>query len=479
MAERAVLGLTNIPQDINLTLSSGTLTLKSGSILTAPDGTQTTTAQDYTKTYTTNGQYAVFCAKSSGSIQNPELLSRIGSGSSLPADNTNYTVFYNTTDSKIYRYGTGGWVNWAVCFPIAIITVSDGAISSIDQVFNGFGYIGSDIFALPGVSGFYPDGMDGLTRKYKNVEIESVSIYHNTGYYQDGIMTFFSNNLTRWGYGYEVIDTLPDPSQLVAYKRYYNKGDNKVYSIMSGSLTVNNVVPFCYFTTESSSPYRITSFDVVNPFSVVDLNEISEYSKYLSNLLIIQYNQKPKASQTIQAVGQMFPADLILEIINGFDIETATGKQLDILAKYIGVERAYTDANSQQAMLTDEEFSLLLRLKIIINTGTATLYGLETSLYNFFDNGIQVVDDIDLNGNHTMSLTYFIRADWANVGLAAVQQNCLPHPTGVSVTYSTFTTDPYFGFVTYENQAHPISTGFRDYNNPTKAGQMYSYDKQI
>lgn len=203
------------------------------------------------------------------------------------------------------------------------------------------------------------------------------------------------------------------------------------------------------------------------------------YAEYLSNLLIIQYFNKPKAKATVEAVSKMFPTDLILAIRDGFDLETATGKQLDILAKYIGVERGYTNSNNQAAMLTDEEFSLLLRLKIIINTGSATLYGLETSLYNFFGNGIQVVDNVDANGHHTMSLTYFIRSDWVNVGLAAIQQGCLPHPTGVGVTYSTFTTDPYFGFITYDNQAHPISTGFRDYNNPTKDGQMFTYDKQI
>ena len=204
-----------------------------------------------------------------------------------------------------------------------------------------------------------------------------------------------------------------------------------------------------------------------------------DYAEYLSNLLIIQYFNKPKAAATIKAVAKMFPTDLILDIVNGFDLETATGEQLDILAKYIGVSRGYTDSNNQSAMLTDEEFSLLMRLKIIINTGSASLYGLETSLYNFFGNGIQVVDDVDTYGAHTMSLTYFIRDDWANVGLAAIQQDCLPHPTGVGVSYSTFTTSPYFGFVTYDNQTHPISTGFRDYNDPTKDGQMYTYDKQI
>lgn len=203
------------------------------------------------------------------------------------------------------------------------------------------------------------------------------------------------------------------------------------------------------------------------------------YADYLANLLIIQYADKPKASATIKALAKMFPTDIILDVINGFDLDTATGEQLDILAKYIGVSRDYTNSSNQPAVLTDEEFSNLLKLKIIVNNGTATLYGLETSLINFFGNKIRVTDNVDSGGNHTMSLTYFVRSDFVNVALAAIQQDCLPHPTGVNYSYSTFTSDPYFGFVDYADQTHPFTTGFRDYDTPTKAGQMFTYDKVI
>jgi hypothetical protein len=204
-----------------------------------------------------------------------------------------------------------------------------------------------------------------------------------------------------------------------------------------------------------------------------------DYGKYLSNLLIIQYNSKPRASATIQSIAKMFPDDLILSVRDGFDLETATGKQLDILAKYIGADRGYTDNNNQKAVLTDDEFRILLKLNIIVNTGTGTLYGLETNLYNLFGTGIRVVEGKDGNGNPNMTLTYYIRSDWENVGLAAVQQKILPHPTGVGYTYNLAALTKYFGFIEYTDTSHPFTTGFRDYNDPTKDGEMYSYDKVI
>ena len=68
---------------------------------------------------------------------------------------------------------------------------------------------------------------------------------------------------------------------------------------------------------------------------------MSALDTYYSNLLILQYHNKPKAKATIEASVGLLPDDLILEVINGFDIETAVGKQLDILGIYVGVDRFY------------------------------------------------------------------------------------------------------------------------------------------
>lgn len=64
---------------------------------------------------------------------------------------------------------------------------------------------------------------------------------------------------------------------------------------------------------------------------------------YYQNLLIIQYHDKTKARGTIRVlVDATMIYDVLVMIRDGFDIDTAIGKQLDILGKYIGSDRVIT-----------------------------------------------------------------------------------------------------------------------------------------
>jgi len=67
--------------------------------------------------------------------------------------------------------------------------------------------------------------------------------------------------------------------------------------------------------------------------------------KYFSNLLILQYKNKPKAKATIETlvehtfsdtVGNIFP----IEVQNSYDLNTSTGTQLDVIGKYLGYDRS-------------------------------------------------------------------------------------------------------------------------------------------
>lgn len=63
---------------------------------------------------------------------------------------------------------------------------------------------------------------------------------------------------------------------------------------------------------------------------------------YYSNLLIVQYHGKPKADATIRQLTQLIYSTMILmQIQNAFDWETATGKQLDIIGQWVGISRSY------------------------------------------------------------------------------------------------------------------------------------------
>ena len=66
--------------------------------------------------------------------------------------------------------------------------------------------------------------------------------------------------------------------------------------------------------------------------------------RYFTNLLILQYKNKPRAKATIEALtrnafsdtqNNIFP----IEVQNAYDLDTATGKQLDVLGKYLGYDR--------------------------------------------------------------------------------------------------------------------------------------------
>lgn len=66
--------------------------------------------------------------------------------------------------------------------------------------------------------------------------------------------------------------------------------------------------------------------------------------RYFTNLLILQYKNKPRAKATIEALtrnafsdtqNNIFP----IEVQNAYDLDTAVGEQLDVLGKYLGYDR--------------------------------------------------------------------------------------------------------------------------------------------
>lgn len=66
--------------------------------------------------------------------------------------------------------------------------------------------------------------------------------------------------------------------------------------------------------------------------------------KYFSDLLILQYRNKPRAKATIETLVELTFSDttgniLPIEVQNAYDIDTAVGHQLDIIGKYLGYNR--------------------------------------------------------------------------------------------------------------------------------------------
>lgn len=199
---------------------------------------------------------------------------------------------------------------------------------------------------------------------------------------------------------------------------------------------------------------------------------MSQTDSYYSNLLILQYHNKPKAKATIESTVSLLPDDLIMDVINGFDIETAIGKQLDVLGEYIGIDRYYL-VDNQAELLSDDDYRLLMKLKAISNTSNLSHKALDDSLYDFFGNTVRM----DSDGN--MEMTYFVPKDKTPIIQAAIQKEVLPKPMGVRCSYVIEYDKKFFGFCTYQNQTAVYKTGFRTYNNPDKVGEVLTYRKRV
>lgn len=200
---------------------------------------------------------------------------------------------------------------------------------------------------------------------------------------------------------------------------------------------------------------------------------MSAIDTYYSNLLILQYHNKPKAKATVEATVGLLPDELIQEVIAGFNIETAVGKQLDILGIYVGVDRFYDNEGVIES-LDDEDYRILIKLKAIANTSDLSHKSLDDALYQFFGNDVRM----DSEGN--MEMSYFVPKGKTAIIRAAIQKEVLPRPMGVKVAYINEYDKVFFGFRTYEQPEESVyKAGFRTYEDPDKVGEMLTYDKVI
>lgn len=187
-------------------------------------------------------------------------LSSSSSGSSFtPAT---YSMYYDTANNIMKRYGSSTSSYTSESLPLAIVTSNKGYITSIDKIFNGFGYIGSTLFALKGVKGLIPDGFKE-NGTYKNIEFNLDRVVTKTFTHNPG-----ATNLVMRSDGYLVDkyfyrqSTQPSKS----YACWYNPMTNRVKTSGEDADVFNDDHYFYVadFTDDNATPCKITSL-TINP----------------------------------------------------------------------------------------------------------------------------------------------------------------------------------------------------------------------
>lgn len=293
--------ILEIPQDIKLELNNGTLTLKAGSKVYLPngfeaDGTtpkfdEVVIANDVIQTNGFNTQHFMSYQPSlnnfSHFIQGYNLFSEATDPTGVPTTACNYNTALNKMRST--EDGGSSWSDVDYSLPFAISTSNSSQYTSIDQVFNGFGYIGSTVFALPGVKVQIPNGRneDG-TCKAILTTLASVKTQTFTNAAQRG--WYLQPNGASSGNSPVYSDTQPSQN----YIRWFSQKNNQWYDTHS-SPELNSktyVLPLAVFNTDSTG--KIASFEPYTVDSVLNSN--------LSNLSAAgqaKFDAKANVSNTV------------------------------------------------------------------------------------------------------------------------------------------------------------------------------------
>lgn len=264
--------ILEIPQDIKLELNNGTLTLKAGSKVYVPNGADVfdalTIDSDKTLTVSDNATQ-LLCINSSNKNMVARRLVNCVSGTGAT---TTAGFAYNTTTNQVRFFdsnGTEQGTNYSL--PIAIINVSGGAITSIDQVFNGFGYIGSTMFLLPGVKTVVPDGRneDGTCKNKAPSTVTSVKTETVSGAVTAYMFTNFVSSVIAIHH-YVCSKTKPT---VTGTTLWYNPETNLPSQVLSDGtvMTPYEEIPIAKFTSDSTG--KITSFEPYTVDSVLNSNE--------------------------------------------------------------------------------------------------------------------------------------------------------------------------------------------------------------
>lgn len=199
---------------------------------------------------------------------------------------------------------------------------------------------------------------------------------------------------------------------------------------------------------------------------------------YYANLLIIQYNGKQKATATIKMIASLILANLLIfQVRDAFDWITAVGTQLDVIGKWVGVTRDYkgslfwgqtflsypksnqlvpTDATDSlqhgysdystfdtdtggvltyenlgfvEQSLSDDDFRVVIGLKIIKNSINHTAKNIDDAIWAYFNKTIYTTWQ-------PHEVTYHYPASMENIINVCNYKNVLPAPTGVSIILS-------------------------------------------
>ena len=309
--------LLEVPQRIKYELTDGVLTIKAGTVLIVPYG-----IVDLSATYTVgssflNSNYKVIYTQYDSdnkffvwvelqedlihTIQGiltesamefilPEMnwatdwgLESILSGETPPTGNR---FFYNTQTNYVEWYDENEITHLGFSLPIIITNKENGIPTSIKQVFNGMGFIGSHFWIDKDVKGLIPDGrnIDG-TLKSEIMTLPSIILGNATA---DGVFSIYITSSSIGMCRYYRSDGEPVAN---GYIVWYDPTNNMMYTKADDNAEWIKEKTLIFGQCECQSS-RFVSASINKPFNIVNYNDFANKIHQLeARLSLLEANQ--------------------------------------------------------------------------------------------------------------------------------------------------------------------------------------------
>lgn len=223
-----------------------------------------------------------------------EDLDAIVSGKEFPTEGlVENQKFFNVTTNRICQYNGTEWIEIVQSLPFAVIVIKDYEIYDFDEVFNGFGFMGNLVFALPGVKALLPYGKneDG---SYNSVEYVQENITMSIRDWEPTVNEYLVYGEGWFGFEEKYFEQTVQPDDSYPYSFWYNPSSNHMsYFYLTDWYRFPEM---CVATNISKDSAIITDWNIKKVFKIadqIDLNDrINETANELETVFDTKLNNK-------------------------------------------------------------------------------------------------------------------------------------------------------------------------------------------
>ena len=156
------------------------------------------------------------------------------------------------------------------------------------------------------------------------------------------------------------------------------------------------------------------------------------------NLVTSEHRNKPNFIKNLKIPisGLVLTDNVLLSMIEKFDLDEATGVQLDVIGKWVGIKRSII-ISGETVTLPDESYKLLIRARIAANRWDGTIPNAYEIWETVFPDSNILIQD---NQNMSMDVA-IIGGPFDELTVELIKNGYLTlKPEGVSVNYNVIPT---------------------------------------